>query len=34
MGERLLAAAAVALASLCEILDVVSKIFYDKLSSG
>lgn len=34
MGERLLAAAAVALATLCEILDVVSKIVYDRRSSG
>jgi len=33
MGERMLAAAAVVLATVCEILDVVSKVVNDKLSS-
>lgn len=34
MGERLLVAAAVVLATICEILDVVSKMFADMLKSG
>lgn len=31
MGERLLVAAAVVLATFCEILDVFSKAIYDKI---
>jgi len=34
MGERLIVAIAVALATACEILDVVSKAVYDAFYSG
>jgi hypothetical protein len=31
MGERLLVAAVVSFATVCEILDVVSKVIYDRI---